>query len=134
MAEAHEHHHESVVLLSREAPIRFAISAHSYAEAYSTLTRGGAQGLFGFTAGEAWAALASVRAVTALIGLTPAQTFEAAGRYAGSGGIGPRLYDALIGGAATAHGVAGIVTWNVGHMRALFPALDVRTPTAFHAE
>ena len=77
--------------------------------------------------------LASLRAITGLVGLTAAQTFEATGLYAASGGIGPRLYDALIGRAAVVHGIPGIVTWNVGHMRGLFPNLDVLTPEAFAA-
>ena len=72
-----------------------------------------------------------MRAITGLVGLTAAQTFEAIGAYAASGGIGPRLYDALIGGAAVAHGIPSIVTWNVGHMRGLFPNLDVLTPETF---
>jgi len=97
------------------------------------LTRGGERAPFGFTAGEAWAALASVRAITGLVGLTAAQTFEAVGVYAASGGTGPSLYDALIGGAAVVHGIPGIVTWNLGHMRGLFPNLDVLTPEAFAA-
>ena len=133
LAEAHEHHTASLALLTGPARARFAVSAHSYAEAYSTLTRGGERALFGFTAGEAWAALTSLRAVTGLVGLTAAQTFEATGLFAASGGIGPRLYDALTGGAAVVHGIPGIVTWNVGHMRGLFPNLDVLTPEAFPA-
>jgi len=133
LAEAHEHHPASLALLDGPRRARFAVSAHSYAEAYSTLTRGGERAPFGFTAGEAWAALASLRAITSLVGLTAAQTFEATGLYAASGGIGPRLYDALIGGAAVVHGIPGIVTWNVGHMRGLFPNLDVLTPEAFAA-
>jgi len=133
LAEAHEHHAASLALLAGPTRDRFGVSAHSYAEAYSTLTRGGERALFGFSAGEAWAALASLRAITGLVGLTPAQTFEAIGLYADSGGVGPRLYDALIGGAAVMHGIPGIVTWNVGHMRGLFPSLDVLTPEAFTA-
>lgn len=131
LAEAHEHHATSLALLAGPKRDRFAVSAHSYAEAYSTLTRGGERALFGFSAGEAWAALASLRAITGLVGLTAAQTFEAIGLYADSGGVGPRLYDALIGGAAVMHGIPGIVTWNVGHMRGLFPTLKVLTPEAF---
>ena len=127
-----------MVLSRRSKPCRARTtprltSAHSSAEAYGTLTRGGERALFGFSAGEAWAALASLRAIIGLIGLTAAQTFEAVGLYAASGGIGPRLYDALIGRAAVAHGISGIVTWNVGHMRGLFPNLDVLTPEAFMA-
>lgn len=135
LAEAHEHHAASLALLTGTAPTRFAISAHSYAEAYGTLTRRSERAApFGFTAEEAWAALASLRAVTSLVGLTPAQTFEAVGAYAAAGGIGPRLYDALIGRAAVVHGISAIVTWNVGHMRGLFPNLDVITPETFAAE
>ena len=133
LAEAHEHHGASLGLLTGPTRARFAVSAHSYAEAYSTLTRRGERAPFAFTAAEAWAGLASLRAVTDLIGLTAAQTLEATSRYAASGGIGPRLYDALIGGAAVMHGIPGIVTWNVGHMCSLFPHLAVLTPEAFMA-
>ncbi len=133
LAEAHEHHTASLALLAGPTPARFAVSAHSYAEAYSTLTRGGERALFGFSAGEAWAALASLRAITGLVDLTAAQTFEAIGHYAASGGVGPRLYDALIGGAAVMHGIPCIVTWNLGHLRGLFPNLNVLTPEAFAA-
>ncbi len=133
VAEAHEHHTASLALLTEPVGARLAVSAHSYAEAYSTLTRCGDRAPFTFTAGEAWASLASLRAVTGLIGLTPAQTFEATSRYAASGGIGPRLYGALIGEAAILHNIPGIVTWNIGHMRGLFPDLDVLTPEAFAA-
>ena len=86
---------------------------------------------FRFTAEEAWAALESVRAVTALVGLTPAQTFDGVRQYAGGGGIGARLYDRLIGEAALVHGIEHLVTWNIGHIRGLFPTLVVVTPTQF---
>ncbi len=80
------------------------------------------------TADEAWAALESVRAVTALVGLTAPQSFEAVRGYAQGGGIGARLYDRLIGEAAVAHDIPMIVTWNVRHMRGLFPGLRVVAP------
>ncbi len=41
LAEAHEHHTASLALLADPTRARFAVSAHSYAEAYSTLTRSG---------------------------------------------------------------------------------------------
>lgn len=134
LAEAHEHHTASLALMTGPASARFAVAAHSYAEAYSTLTRGGERSLFGFSPGEAWAALASLRAMTGLVGLTAAQTLETIGLYARSGGVGPRLYDSLIGGAAVTHAVPKIVTWNLSHMRSLFPNLYVLTPEAFAAE
>jgi len=133
LAEAHEHHRPSLDLLADGQDAQFVIAAHSYAEAYNTLTRQGERAPFQFTSEEAWAALESVRAVTGLVGLTAAQTFDAIRRYAQGGGIGARLYDRLIGEAAVAHAIPQIVTWNVGHMRSLFPDLGVTTPTDFSA-
>ncbi len=128
LIEDHEHHAASLALLTGDRQGGLAVAAHSYAEAYSTLTRQGERAPFRLTAEEAWAALESVRAVTELIGLTPAQSFDAVRQYAQSSGIGARLYDRLIGEAATVHGIGCLVTWNTGHMRSLFPALGVMTP------
>lgn len=130
LAEAHEHHAASLDLL-RGKRAEFAVAAHSYAEAFTTLTRRGDHGPFRFSSEEAWAALESIRVVTALVGLTPAQTFDAVRSYARSGGIGARLYDKLIGEAAVIHEIPSVITWNVGHMRGLFPALNILTPKEF---
>lgn len=131
LVEAHEHHPASLALLTTSNPKDYAIAAHSFAEAYTTLTRHGDRAPFRFTAAEAGAALESLRAVTALVGLTPSQTFDVVRSYASKGGIGARLYDALIGQAAVAHGIPAIVTWNTRHMAGLFPGLDVATPSSF---
>lgn len=133
LAEAHEHHGPSLDLLVDGPDAQFAIAAHSYAEAYNTLTRQGARAPFQFTPEEAWAALESVRAVTSLVGLTAPQTFDAIRSYAQTGGIGARLYDRLIGETAVSNAIPRIVTWNVGHMRSLFPDLTVTTPNDFVA-
>jgi predicted nucleic acid-binding protein len=133
VAEAHEHHAASLALLTECDPTIFAIAAHSFAEAYATLTRAGEYAPFGFTAGEARAALESLRAVTGLVGLTPSQTFDTVRRYAAGGGIGSRLYDALIGQAAVVHGIPAIVTWNTRHMARLFRGLTVATPARYLA-
>jgi predicted nucleic acid-binding protein len=130
VAEAHEHHAASLGLLIGGGA-GFAVAAHSYAEAFSTLTRQGKLGPFRFSPAEAWAALQSVRAVTALVGLTAAQIFDATREYAQAGGIGARLFDKLIGEAARVHGIAAIVTWNTTHMRTLFPGLSILTPREF---
>jgi hypothetical protein len=95
-----------------------------------TLTRLGPRAPVAAAPGVAWTALQSLRAVTVLLGLTPAQTFDAIGRYAAGGGAGPRLYDRLIGEVAVAHGLAMIVTWNISHMSGLFPGLRVVDPPA----
>lgn len=68
-----------------------------------------------------------------MAGLPAAQTFEAIGLFAALGGTGLKLYDALIAGAAVVHGIPGIVIWNLGYMRGLFPNLDLLTPEAFAA-
>lgn len=131
LAEAHEHHAASLALVTEGDAAAYAISAHSYAEAYSTLTRRSDHAPFRFSAEEAWAALESLRAVTRLVGLTPSQTFDAVRAFAGKGGVGARLYDALIGQAAHVHDIPRIVTWNTRHMRSLFPDVNVLTPHAF---
>jgi predicted nucleic acid-binding protein len=131
VAEVHEHHAASLDLLLPERRRSFAVAAHSYAEAFTTLTRRVEHSPFRFPPNEAWAALESVRAVTDLVGLTPAQVFETTRTYAESGGVGARLYDKLIGQAAVVNGIPTIVTWNVSHMRGLFPDLTVVTPREF---
>jgi len=127
----HEHHAASAEIFNEAHRAKLGIAAHSFAEAYSTLTRRGAHAPFRFTADEAWAALESVRSISQLIGLTPAQTFETVRSYASDGGIGARLYDRMIGEVAVVHGIPTIITWNVGHMRGLFPTLAVKTPREF---
>jgi predicted nucleic acid-binding protein len=131
VAEAHEHHVSSLAVVTELEPGSFAIAAHSLAEAYATLTRAGAP--FRFTAEEAGSALESLRAVASLVGLTPSQTFDTIRRYAANGGVGSRLYDALIGQVAVVHRIPVIVTWNVRHMSPLFPRLIVATPQRFLA-
>jgi predicted nucleic acid-binding protein len=133
LVEAHEHHAPSLALLSEEGRFQFAVTAHSYAEIYSTLTRRGDHAPFRFTPEEAWAALESVRAATSLMGLSPAQAFDAIRTYSLTGGVGVRLYDRLIGEVAIVHDIPRLITWNVRHMRSLFPELQVLTPQEFAA-
>ena len=64
----------------------------------------------------------SVRALDAL------ETLEALSRFAAIGGAGARLYDYLIGHVAVVASAGRIVTWNVRHLRPLFPTLEVLTP------
>jgi predicted nucleic acid-binding protein len=131
LVEGHEHHRASLDLLLAEKHAVFAVAAHSYAEVYCTLTRQGDHGPFRYSPQKAWAALESLRAITALAGLTAAQTFDAVRSFAQDGGISARLYDKLIGEVAVAHEIPVIVTWNARHMRSLFPALNVTTPKEF---
>ena len=134
VAEEHEHHAASAALMPDASSRRFAVAAHSYAEAYATLTRRSANAVFRWSAEDAWGTLESVAGATILVGLSPAQTFDTIRGYAEDGGIGPRLYDRLIGQVAVQCAIPRIITWNVGHMRDLFPGLEVVDPvTALRA-
>lgn len=133
VVEAHQHHPPSVALLGRQDRIDFVAAGHSLAEVYNTLTREGPSAPFGYPPKTAWNAILQLRSRIAVLGLTPPQTVDAIGRYAHAGGIGPRRYDSLIGEVAVAHGISTLVTWNVIHMRGLFPALNVVTPVEFSA-
>lgn len=123
VAEQHQHHLPSRQLMQTG---RFAVAAHSYAEAFNTLTR--RNGPFITPPQQAWHALRSATERTRLIGLTPTQTLDAVGRYAAAGNIGARVYDWLIGETARMNGIAALVTWNVADFRPLFPQLRVETP------
>ncbi len=105
-----------------------AVAAHSYAEAFCTLTRRSRGAPFHWAADEAVSALESVAARARLVGLTPATSLAAVREFAASGGIGARIYDYMIARAAQAAGAEMLVTWNVGHFRGLIDGLDVRTP------
>lgn len=128
LAEAHEHHEASLALFVAEPSLKMAVPAHCYAEAFTTLTRRGDHAPFKWPPGEAWAALESVAAVTRLVGLTPAQSFEAVRDFAAAGHIGARIYDHLIARATQAAGAEILATWNVGHFRGLVEGIEVRTP------
>lgn len=134
LAEAHEHHAPSLAIFAAGSPVAIAVAAHSYAEAFTTLTRRGEHAPFRWPPGEAWAALESVAAATRLVGLTPAQSFAAVRDFAGAGQIGARVYDHLIARAAQAADAQSLVTWNVAHFRSLIDGLDVRTPVALLAD
>lgn len=130
LAEAHEHHAASHALFDRDPPLELAVASHCFAEAFTTLTRRGDHAPFRWSPGETWAALESVAAAARLVGLSPAQTFEAVRDFALAGHSGARVYDHLIARAAQAAGAAVLVTWNVSHFRGLVDGLDVRSPIA----
>lgn len=130
VAEDHEHHIPSKALFESENRL-FAVAAHSFAEAYSNLTRRGGGAGFRWSPEEARQALESVVSVTRLVGLSPAQTLDTIRAYSSAGGIGPRLYDRLIGQVAVQHAIPRILTWNVAHFSGMFPDLEVFDPATF---
>ena len=120
----HEANAASLDLLLSRPPSSFAVAAHSFAESFNILTRRNAWSPFRWPADKAWAAIESVVTYTVLVGLTPGETLDVIRRYAAEGGVGPRLYDRLIGETAVRHGIRRIITWNVTHMRGLFPNME----------
>ena len=126
LAQTHDSHPPSFAFIEANAG-QIALSAHSLAEAYNILTRPPGRG-FGIDPPLVLHALRTMCERHRLIGLTPAQTLDAIGLFAHVGGIGPRLYDFLIGRAAAVHGLRTIVTWNVRDMHGLFPEMRVVTP------
>ena len=130
LAEAHEHHAASLALFSAKPPLKIAVAAHCYAEAYTTLTRRNEHSPFRWPASEAWAALESVAAASRLVGLSPPQSFEAVRDFAAAGQVGARVYDYLIARAARAAGIGLLVTWNISHFEGLIEGVEIRTPAA----
>ncbi len=124
----HVHHTASAALFAEGSAGRWAVAAHSHAEAYNTLTKRSGPDPLGRSPADARKAVSGVAAVTVLVGLTPAQTLTAIERFADGGGVGARLFDFLIGEAARQAGLRRVITWNVGHFRGLFTDLRVLTP------
>ena len=132
VAVGHMHHTPSLAVIETFRPgtgrgSAFA-AAHSYAEAYNTLTRLGPRGPFKLPPVAAALALHELGATMQLIGLTPGNTIGIVEDFARMGGIGPRLYDSLIGRTAMAAGIDTVITWNVAHFTSLFPRMRVLTP------
>ena len=121
----HIHHETSVECLLRLPASLTVAAAHSLAECYSTLTR--INGLYRYPAVEAWTATANLATRIRFVALTAPQTLDAVRRFSALG-IGPRLYDYLIGASGELAGAQTIVTWNVRHFGALFPELKIVTP------
>ncbi len=124
----HDDNEPSAALLATASPGRFALAAHSFAEAFVTLTKQGPWAAFNWTARDALIGLEYVLPRLTVVGLSPAQTADAVRRYAQAGLIGARVYDHLIGSVAVHHAIPRIITLNLRHMRSLFPALDVVEP------
>jgi len=124
----HFHHRasrEACEILTDGSPL---LTAHCVAEAYSTITR--SNGPYRLPRDLAWTMLASVIDGFTVVAMTAPQALDAVRRFS-TLGIGPRLYDYLIGATGEAHGVRTLVTWNVKDFAPLFPNLTVVTPDAY---
>lgn len=127
LVDSHPHHAPSFSLLDDETRL-FVVAAHSLAECFNTLTRRGGGMAYRWSPTDAWIGLRQVSAATRIVTLTSSQTLRAIRKYAEAGGVGPRLYDALIAEAAARAGLPRLITWNVAHMQSVAPHLDVVTP------
>jgi PIN domain len=133
LAAPHIHNLETAAFLEVALDQSCAVADHSIAEAYSNLTRGSAGG-FGFPPDLALAGLNDLLSGLTILALTAAQTLGAIEEFSRSGGVGPRLYDKLIGQVAFIHAIPTIITLNIRHMTPLFPGLKVLSPSQFLKE
>lgn len=128
----HIGHTDAITFLNADNSPPLMIAAHSHAEIYVTLTKRSGPAPILLDPIVARDALADLARITRVISLSPSATVDAVQRFA-SIGIGARLYDYLIGRTGVLHGAAAIVTFNTGHMRALFPNVAVHTPAEWLA-
>lgn len=127
LVESHPHHEASNILVDAATAVTTMVAAHSLAEVYSTLTRSNRPyRVAGAVASSVIETLAESLTVAAL---SVPQTRYAIRRFAALG-IGPRIYDFLIGTTAETFGADTIVTWNTRDFDGLFPALRIVTPAA----
>lgn len=122
----HQHHLPSLALLAGATSC--AVATHCLSETFSNLTRHGPAGLYRHPPAQVTAFVQGVAYRHRVLALSPEQHLDAMRAYAATGGIGPRLYDHLIGHTALVHGIGTIATWNTRHMRGLFPQMRVVTP------
>lgn len=131
LVETHEHSEASRQFLAATAPYEFVIASHSCCEAYNHLTR--SNGPFRISPALAQQQITSLIQTIRTVSLSVSQTMETIRRFATLGGVGPRLYDYLIGATGEAFGADTIVTWNVRHFVPLFPHLRIVTPAELTA-
>lgn len=124
----HKHHGPSATFFERMETSEYTTALHCLSEFFSGATRPKSQG------GIAWPSKLAALAVERLIreceilDLSMAQHIAALESFAEAGGVGPNVYDFLIGRVAIVHAIPLIVTWNVKHLAPLFPTLRVATP------
>jgi predicted nucleic acid-binding protein len=104
----HVHHSPSQQFLNATPAAQTLVAAHSLAECYSTLTK--ARGPAEADPVEVTVAVNAYAAAFRIVSLNSAQTVDAIRRFAALGGVGPRLYDLLIGATGEAFGADTIVT------------------------
>lgn len=127
-SEEHLHHGYSRRYLAGVNADDFVTSIHCLSECYNGLTRRPGQGGLSLTPPQAAAAIRDYARAFDLLQLTVEQQLEAYDRFAELGGVGPRVYDYLIGQVAVVHAIPLIVTWNDKHFAPLFRTIRVATP------
>lgn len=123
----HINHREALAFLNADDLPPLLAAAHSHAETFVSLTRRGGPGPIAIDPEVAQAAIVDLARTIQTVAMSAIQTVEAVERYARIG-IGARLYDYLIGRTGLLYGAKAIVTFNTGHMRTLFPTMQVLTP------
>lgn len=124
-------HHPSSNLFLGTARDRLLVAAHSFSETYTNLTR--PHPGYHVQPTVAMAQIDTMAKFVRTVQLDPGATLAAMRRFTMLGGVGPRLYDYLIGATGEAFGADTIVTWNVRHFVPLFPHLRIVTPAELAA-
>lgn len=127
----HFHQELSLDLLNSAPDATFATSVHSLSECYNGITRVRASGGAALESEQAIRVVEQYAKSIEIFTLTIAEHMVALQRFADLGGIGPRIYDFLIGYVAEVHRIPIIVTWNTRHFIPLFPSLRILTPAQY---
>ncbi len=127
----HIHNDPSARLLEAAGEQEFATSIHCLSEFYNGTTRTRFNGGGALTPRQALLALTAMEGAMEVLALSIADQRNALTRFGTLGGIGPRIYDFLIGEVALIHGVDTIITWNTRHFVPLFPSLRILTPAQY---
>lgn len=124
----HQHHPQSFELLDSAQTRDFATSIHCLSEFYNGATRPASRGGSARPPKDVADAVARYAGEVEVLQLSQTQHIAALMFFARRSGIGPLVYDFLIGQVAVVHSIPLIVTWNVRHFAPLFPTLRVATP------
>jgi predicted nucleic acid-binding protein len=124
--ESHKFHRDTEQLFA--ATTDFMIAGHSLAELYNTLTR---PSIYDWPPTQAARFIEQLHNGFTIRTLTVDQYTDGIALFARRGGVGPRVYDFMIGRVAVVHHLDTIVTSNVRDFAHLFPDLTVLTPTQY---
>lgn len=127
----HIHQEPSLALLNSAPDATFATSIHCLSECYNGITRVHSSGGAALAPEQAMSAIAPYTASIEVLTMMIPEHLRALQCFSDLGGVGPRVYDFLIGYVAEIYRIPIIVTWNTRHFVPLFPSLRILTPAQY---